>query len=177
MGAICATPPHLEGAPLLQIPVDSLNCDGANEYDNSEVLEQLDIISKQSNVPYSKDLSDTVSVIKSLSQARKNKKKNFLLFSNLKIALKNVHLSEDYGIILTWSVNLRNDEFKCDAVFVYRETNVHEILLDNSPVSKLVIGTLVISLKFNFREKFNSRNYFCAKHQVYLSATKLWCTI
>ncbi len=61
LGAICATPPHLEGAPLLQIPVDSLNCDGTNEYDNSEVLEQLDIISKQSNLSYSKDLSDIVS--------------------------------------------------------------------------------------------------------------------
>ncbi|KAJ6632785.1 Leucine-rich repeats and immunoglobulin-like domains protein 3, partial [Pseudolycoriella hygida] len=108
LGAICATPPHLEGAPLLQVPIDGLNCDGGSEYENSEVLEQLDIISKQSNLTYSKDLSDIIS-------------------------LKNVHLSEDYGIILTWSVNLRNDEFKCDAVFVYKETNVHEILLDNSP--------------------------------------------
>lgn len=29
---------------------------------------------------------------------------------------------------------MRNDEFTCDAVFVYKETNIHEILLDNSPV-------------------------------------------
>lgn len=61
MGAICATPPHLEGAPLLQIPIDSLNCDGPNDYENSEVLEQLDIISKQSNLSYSKELSNIVS--------------------------------------------------------------------------------------------------------------------
>jgi hypothetical protein len=27
LGAVCATPPHLEGAPLLQIPLDSLSCD------------------------------------------------------------------------------------------------------------------------------------------------------
>lgn len=56
LGATCATPPYLEGASLFQVPVDSLNCD-----DNSEVLEQLDIISKQSNLPYSKDLSEVVS--------------------------------------------------------------------------------------------------------------------
>lgn len=61
MGAICATPPHLEGAPLLQVPVDTLNCDGSNEYDNTEVLDQLDIISKHTNLSYSKNLSDIVS--------------------------------------------------------------------------------------------------------------------
>lgn len=61
MGAICATPPHLEGAPLLQIPVESLNCDGnSNEFDNANVLQQLDAISKQSNLSYVKDYSDVV---------------------------------------------------------------------------------------------------------------------
>lgn len=98
------------------------------------MLDQLDIISKQSNLSYSKDLSEVVSV--TAHTAHKYKVDENFNFFFLQISLKNVHLSEDYGIILTWSVNLRNDEFKCDAVFVYKETNVHEILLDNSPVSE-----------------------------------------
>lgn len=58
----------------------------------------------------------------------------FLDSSIIQITLKNVHPS-DYGIILTWAVNLRNDEFKCNALFVCKETNPHDILLDSSPVS------------------------------------------
>lgn len=66
LGAICATPPHLEGAPLLQIPVESLNCDGPgdlndNAFDNENVMQQLNVISKQSNLSYVKDYSDVVS--------------------------------------------------------------------------------------------------------------------
>lgn len=61
LGATCATPPHLEGAPLLQVPLQSLNCDGnVNKYDNSDVLQQLEAISKQSNLSYVKDFSDVV---------------------------------------------------------------------------------------------------------------------
>ena len=51
------------------------------------------------------------------------------------ITLKNIHLSVDYGLILTWSVNLKSHEFSCDAVFVYKEMNINEVLLDSSPVS------------------------------------------
>lgn len=57
--------------------------------------------------------------------------------SSDEIVLKRLHLSPDYGIILTWSVNMQNDEFTCDAVFVYQESNADEILLDNSPVCVL----------------------------------------
>lgn len=53
---------------------------------------------------------------------------------HIQITLKQLHLSTDYGLILTWGINLKNDEFTCDAVFVYKEANRHEILLDNSPV-------------------------------------------
>lgn len=60
LGATCATPPHLEGAPLLQIPLQSLNCDGnVNKYDN-DVLQQLEALSKQRNLSYVKDFSDLV---------------------------------------------------------------------------------------------------------------------
>lgn len=48
--------------------------------------------------------------------------------------LKKIHLSMDYGLILTWSVNLASNEFSCDAVLVYKESNFNETLMDNSPV-------------------------------------------
>lgn len=65
LGATCATPPHLEGAPLLQIPLDSLNCDGnVNKYDN-DVLHQLEALSKQRNLSYVKDFSDSVCSLRS----------------------------------------------------------------------------------------------------------------
>lgn len=62
LGATCATPPHLEGAPLLQIPVESLNCDSGsnNEFDNANVIRQLDTISKPSNRSDIRDFSDVV---------------------------------------------------------------------------------------------------------------------
>lgn len=126
MGAVCATPPHLEGAPLLQIPVESLVCDGGNsnnEFDNANVLQQLDAISRgdSTNQSYVRDSSDV-------------------------IVLKRLHLSTDYGMILTWSVNMKSDEFTCDAVFVYQETNVDEILLDNSPVCIYYTQNVVLYL-------------------------------
>lgn len=50
---MCATPPHLEGATLQQIPLGSLNCDGnVNKINNANVLQQLEIRSKQTNLTY-----------------------------------------------------------------------------------------------------------------------------
>lgn len=61
LGAVCATPPHLEGAPLLQVPVESLSCEASDgEFDNSNVLDQLETLSKQ-NASSLKDFSDVVS--------------------------------------------------------------------------------------------------------------------
>lgn len=62
VGAVCATPPHLEGAPLFQIKPDALNCDGnLNKYDNANVLRQLATIASHSNVSYEKEFSNAVS--------------------------------------------------------------------------------------------------------------------
>ena len=44
---------------------------------------------------------------------------------------------------------MRKDEFSCDTVFVYKETNIHEILLDNSPVSFNKIISKTIYNKMN----------------------------
>lgn len=61
LGAVCATPPHLEGAPLFQIPLASLNCDGnANKHDNADVLHQLEALSKQNNLTFIREFSEAV---------------------------------------------------------------------------------------------------------------------
>lgn len=61
IGAVCATPPHLEGAPLLQIKPDALNCDGnLNRYDDTNVLRQLAMLAKQNNVSYEREFSEAV---------------------------------------------------------------------------------------------------------------------
>lgn len=62
MGAICATPRHLEGAPLVQIPPSSLNCDdndNAYENANANVIQQLDANTHQINNTV-QDFSDVV---------------------------------------------------------------------------------------------------------------------
>lgn len=61
LSAVCATPPHLEGATLQQIPLGSLNCNGnVNKVNNANVLQQLEIRSKQTNLTYDTKFSDEV---------------------------------------------------------------------------------------------------------------------
>lgn len=50
------------------------------------------------------------------------------------IILKDIHLSPDYGLILTWSVNLNSRNFGCDAVFVYHESDLEATLMSNAPI-------------------------------------------
>lgn len=129
LGAICATPPPLEGAPLLQVPVEALSCEvatgtaggkGDSEFDNANVLQQLEAIGRARDGGNGTSMSSSAAVLRDSSDV---------------IQLRRLHLSADYGMILTWSVNMRSDEFTCDAVFVYKEIQANEILLDNSPVS------------------------------------------
>lgn len=64
LGAVCATPPHLEGAPLLQIPVDSLSCDSnRNDLENAgNAIRQIENLMEKSNeTSVVKDFSESVS--------------------------------------------------------------------------------------------------------------------
>lgn len=64
MSAVCVTPPHLEGASLQEIPLDSLNCDGnVNRNNTANVLQQLEIRSKETNLTFVRQFSDGVSKI------------------------------------------------------------------------------------------------------------------
>lgn len=46
LGAVCATPPHLEGAPLSQVSVKNLTCDNDNshEIDNENIMKQVNLM-------------------------------------------------------------------------------------------------------------------------------------
>lgn len=133
MKAVCATPPHLEGAPLFQIPLESLNCDGnVNKYDNADVLRQLEVLSKESNLTFAKEFSDAVSTGIFYMAGISSFLQEHSIISQ--ITLKNIHWSADYGLILTWSVNLNGRDFACDAVFIYHESELGATLVENAPI-------------------------------------------
>ncbi|KAM8711327.1 hypothetical protein ACLKA7_000465 [Drosophila subpalustris] len=126
LSASCVTPPRLEGAPLLQVPVETLTCDMGNvEKDNANIMEHLETLAKP---------NQTTSHVKDLSE---------------EIILHELHYSADYGLILTWLLNLSKKDYMCDAIFVYKEENINEILIDNSPIhceSKVVNGQNTVSV-------------------------------
>ncbi|XP_062136504.1 slit homolog 1 protein [Drosophila sulfurigaster albostrigata] len=126
LSASCVTPPRLEGAPLLQVPVETLTCDMDNvEKDNVNIIEHLETLAKP---------NQTTSHVKDLSE---------------EIILHELHYSADYGLILTWLLNLSKKDYMCDAIFVYKEENINEILIDNSPIhceSKVVNGQNTVSV-------------------------------
>lgn len=74
--------------------------------------------------------------------------------NQFQIMLKEIHLSMDYGLILTWSVSI--NDFSCDAVVVYKVSNGIETLLNNLPV-KLFFTSKAIA---NFSLKYRSRYYY-----------------
>lgn len=67
LSASCVTPPRLEGAPLLQVPMESLTCDMDNvEKDNANIMEHLETLAKPNQTAtHVKDLSEEV-IINSL---------------------------------------------------------------------------------------------------------------
>lgn len=61
----CATPPKLEGAPLIQVPMEMLNCDMENvEKDNAYIIEQLENFAKKNHSKHQINyLSDEVIIM------------------------------------------------------------------------------------------------------------------
>lgn len=63
VGAICATPPQLEGAPVISLSLESLTCDdnaSASGDFNGEALEQIETVSNTNNVSDIRDVSEKV---------------------------------------------------------------------------------------------------------------------
>ncbi|KAH8280249.1 hypothetical protein KR018_000915, partial [Drosophila ironensis] len=125
LSASCVTPPRLEGVPLLQVPVETLSCDMDNvEKDNANIMQQLETFAKPNQSSHVNYLSE-------------------------EIILHELHYSADYGLILTWLLNLSKKDYMCDAIFVYKEERINEILIDNSPIhceSKVVDGQNTVSV-------------------------------
>ncbi|XP_070134020.1 uncharacterized protein Lrt isoform X2 [Drosophila bipectinata] len=125
LSASCVTPPRLEGAPLLQVPVETLSCDMDNvEKDNANIMQHLETLAKPNQS----------SPVNYLSE---------------EIILHELHYSADYGLILTWLLNLSKKDYMCDAIFVYKEQKINELLIDNSPIhceSKIVDGQNTVSV-------------------------------
>lgn len=63
VGATCATPPQLEGAPILDLPIEALTCDSSDNSDfDSVAMDQVEIVQNKTNLSDIKDVSDQVSV-------------------------------------------------------------------------------------------------------------------
>lgn len=127
VGAVCVTPPHLEGAPLLQVPLDSFKCftNDDSTVDNSNVIHQLEILSRnKNNLSHITDSSDI-------------------------ITLRNIRYLSKTELVMIWNVNLKETKFSCDTIFVYKEGDTKEILLNNSPVSFDQFDLLILLFKCN----------------------------
>ena len=62
--AVCTTPPKLEGAPLLQVPLDSLSCETTSKEAEKEAAftEIENMLRKKNNQSYIKDISNDVRI-------------------------------------------------------------------------------------------------------------------
>uniref|UniRef100_A0A336LX41 CSON006892 protein n=1 Tax=Culicoides sonorensis TaxID=179676 RepID=A0A336LX41_CULSO len=113
-GAVCQTPPRLEGAPLLQIPAQALTCD-----EEQEAPDAINSISNQ------------------LNNSFLNYNQNFhsLIDSSQNIRLEEVHLSLDYGLLMMWNIENPIKNFKCNTLFVFERVESRNIIRNSSPVN------------------------------------------
>lgn len=63
VGAVCATPPQLEGAPVISLTLENLTCDDTASVTmelNSEALDQIESVSNSTNISAMREVSDKV---------------------------------------------------------------------------------------------------------------------
>lgn len=111
-GAVCQTPPRLEGAPLLQIPPEALICD-------QDLPDTADSIANQMNNTFL-NYNQIFSIIEDASD---------------EIKLEEVHLSIDYGLLMMWNIANPLKNFRCNTLFVFEEIEVRNVLRNSSPVN------------------------------------------
>lgn len=116
LGAVCALPPRLEGAPLLQIPVRSLTCDAPRD---DQVETEMETIVQQINNTFVND-NQFFSVIKNHSDS---------------IVLAEVNLSIDYGLLMMWNIAKPLIHYTCDTLFVFEKFDSRNILRNSSPIN------------------------------------------
>lgn len=111
LGAVCATPPHLEGASLLQVATDSMNCNGngANkEKADESTFKTIEVMLKlKNNMSYIREISADVQ-------------------------LKGINFTDESDVFLYW--RMQTDEYSCRFVYVFHDDDPENILY-NSEVS------------------------------------------
>ncbi|XP_058053682.1 uncharacterized protein LOC131205551 [Anopheles bellator] len=115
LGAICATPPALEGAALLQLAPDTLSCEaGGKQQDalrNEATFATVEVMLKlKNNASYVKDIGGQV-------------------------RLRSVNFTDESDVFLYWL--LATDDYSCRFVYVFHDDDPETILF-NSEVSCVV---------------------------------------
>ncbi|XP_019527216.3 uncharacterized protein LOC109399235 isoform X1 [Aedes albopictus] len=111
LGAVCATPPHLEGASLLQVSTDSMNCNGNGE--NKEKADE----STFKTIEVMLKLKNNMSYIREISPD---------------VQLKGINFTDESDVLLYW--RMQTDEYSCRFVYVFHDDDPENILY-NSEVS------------------------------------------
>uniref|UniRef100_A0A182XYQ4 Uncharacterized protein n=1 Tax=Anopheles stephensi TaxID=30069 RepID=A0A182XYQ4_ANOST len=113
LGAICATPPYLEGADLLQIAPETLTCGegGSKQQTDRETFQTIEVMLKlKNNASYVRDVGSEV-------------------------RLREVNFTDESDVYLSWL--LGTDDYSCRFVYVFH-TDDPEMILYNSEVSCIV---------------------------------------
>uniref|UniRef100_A0A182PQK8 LRRCT domain-containing protein n=1 Tax=Anopheles epiroticus TaxID=199890 RepID=A0A182PQK8_9DIPT len=113
LGAICATPPYLEGADLLQLTPDTLTCgEGGNKQQTDhDTFQTIEVMLKlKNNASYVRDVG-------------------------AEVRLRGVNFTDESDIFLSWL--LGTDDYSCRFVYVFH-TDDPETILYNSEVSCIV---------------------------------------
>ncbi|XP_040154884.1 uncharacterized protein LOC120895502 isoform X1 [Anopheles arabiensis] len=113
LGAICATPPYLEGADLLQLAPETLTCgEGGNKQQTDhDTFQTIEVMLKlKNNASYVRDVGSEV-------------------------RLREVNFTDESDIYLSWL--LGTDDYSCRFVYVFH-TDDPETILYNSEVSCIV---------------------------------------
>ncbi|XP_050073786.1 uncharacterized protein LOC126561588 [Anopheles maculipalpis] len=110
LGAICATPPYLEGADLLQIAPETLTCGegGGKQQTERATFQTIEVMLKlKNNASYVRDVGSEV-------------------------RLREVNFTDESDVYLSWL--LGTDDYSCRFVYVFH-TDDPEMILYNSEVS------------------------------------------
>uniref|UniRef100_A0A182J8T0 Uncharacterized protein n=1 Tax=Anopheles atroparvus TaxID=41427 RepID=A0A182J8T0_ANOAO len=116
LGAICATPPHLEGAALLQLTPQSLSCDNG--------------VGKGGQEDATGDQEDTFKTIEVMLKLKNNA--SYVRDMGQEVKLRGVNFTDESDVHLYWL--LGTDDYSCRFVYVFHDDDPETILF-NSEVS------------------------------------------
>jgi hypothetical protein len=120
--AVCATPPSLENGLLVQVPESDLLCGDATG----------DLPADEPAAP-SALFPSALGPGASLGSIAPAHRAGHLPVSTAKINLSSIFF-DGFRIALDWSVETTAIPYTCDALFVYEEVGVHEVLVESNPV-------------------------------------------